>query len=577
MIRWLARALVFLLGLLPDGALQALARMLFSRSWRRFEHDVANPRETQLARLMLIVQRAADTEFGRQHGFADITTLEDYQAKVPIRAYDELEPYIRRMTEGEGNVLIGDRPPFYAQTSGTTGTPKFVPATPVYLAEYRAPRRVWIRQVMQAFPGLLRGKILSVHSPRIEGHTKDGTPFGSITVAMSGDPDAGDVPSAVFGVEAVPRRVFLMEDFAKKYYVLLRLAAQEDVTLAAAVNPSTLVLLADKLDELHERLARDVEAGTLEGLDDLDEPLRSEVAAILRKNPAAAARIRDSRARHGRVLPTDVWPNIVGLLCWKGGSAPFYLSQLAELYPDRKIMDYGYVATEGGFSIPLSPEGASGVVAVGAHVLEFVPEDVRAEGGSTPALLADELEIGRRYRVIVTASSGLYRYDINDVVECTGKYESTAEIAFVHKGGNMISMTGEKIGERHVVEAFDAATRDTGIRLHGFCVSVEIEKPPRYVFGVEPDGELGEPELLRLLDACEAALRDANIEYAAKRDSLRLGPPTMRVLERGAFERDRKRRVAAGAPDSHVKPLHLVRDLSRLEAFGVTRAFERST
>ena len=34
-----------------------------------------------------------------------------------------------------------------------------------------------------------------------------------------------------------------------------------------------------------------------------------------------------------------LWPNIAGLLSWKGGSAPFYLSQLASLYAGNKVMD----------------------------------------------------------------------------------------------------------------------------------------------------------------------------------------------------------------------------------------------
>ena len=133
----------------------------------------------------------------------------------------------------------------------------------------------------------------------------------------------------------------------------------------------------------------------------------------------------------------------------------------------------------------------------------------------------------------------------------------------------MLSITGEKIGESHVVEAF--ARVATRFPVAGFCVSAELVQPPRYVFGVEPAAKIVDAELL---DACEAALREVNIEYAAKRDSLRLGPPKLKLLEQGAFERFRRERVASGAPDSHVKPPHLVREIDKLDALGVDHEFQ---
>lgn len=537
-----------MLGLLPDAVLRAGARALFSKSWKRFEDATMRPREVQLERLMLIVERAKDTAFGREHDFANIRSLEDYRARVPIQPWDAFEPYIERMLAGEDNVLIPDRPTLFARSSGTTGSAKHVPVTPMYLGEYRVPRRVWARGVMQAFPGLIRGKFLSVHSPKLEGASKAGVPYGSITVAFGADTGGP--------FDAVPRSLFLLEDFGLRYRVMLRLALQEKITLAAAVNPSTLVLIAKKLDEHADTLAEELRAGTFRDLDLLPEPIKTDVRLALRKDEKAAQRIALARAKTGRVLPTDVWPELVGMLCWKGGSAPFWLEKLAAWYPGRKAMDYGYVATEGGFSLPLSNNGASGVVAVLGHVLEFVQED-RPE----VVALADELIVGKRYRVLITGSHGLYRYDINDIVECTGYHHKTAEIAFVHKGGNMLSITGEKLGERHVIEAATRAEAESAVKLAGFCVAPELGELPRYVVAIEPiapiDAQAGE----KFLRAFEHALRAVNIEYAAKRDTERLGPPALRVLPKGAFERDRHRRVKNGAPDSHVKPLHLARDL----------------
>lgn len=562
----LARGGLTALGLMPDSVIRALGGIFYSRSEARFLAAARNPRKAQLDRLFSILRRAQGTVFGREHAFSEVRTLGDYRRHVPIRGWETFEPYVERMLAGESGVLVDDRPMLYARSSGTTGTPKHVPVTEAFLEEYSRPRRVFALSVLRAFPGLVRGKILSVHSPRVEARASDGTPCGSITLAFGAadgtDQRLGD--GADSPLDAVPKSLFLIDDYALRYYAMLRLALQEKVSIAAAVNPSTLVMIGRKLDAFGDALASELRAGTMGGLERIPAPIRSDIERRLRKVPRVAERIEVARRSRGRVIPTDVWPEMVGLLSWKGGSAPFWLEKLASLYPGRPIMDYGYVATEGGFSIPLSPDQRGGVVSVLGHFLEFVPEEELARGDASGVCLADELEIGRRYRVLVTGSHGLYRYDINDVVECTGYFGNTSEIAFVHKGGNMLSMTGEKLGESHVVEAAARAEAATGLRLSGLCLAPELADPPRYVVALEASSPLGSEDRERFLSCFEASLRAVNIEYAQKRESERLGPLELRVLPEGAFERDRVRRVRAGAPDSHVKPLHLARDLSRL-------------
>ncbi|MEQ9503211.1 MAG: GH3 auxin-responsive promoter family protein [Deltaproteobacteria bacterium] len=554
-------------GLLPDDAIRAGARLLFSGSWRRFVEATQDPRAAQTSRLLALVHRAKDTAIGREHDFGSIRTVEDFQRAVPVRTYDDFEPYLLRMVEGESNVLIPDEPFFFGRSSGTTGTPKYIPITPVYVAEYRLPRRVWARQVVQAFPGLVRGRILTMHSPRVEGTTPKGTPYGSVTVGLTTKP--GAVEQALTGnpLDATPRAAFAIDDFDLKYYAILRFAAQERVSLAAAINPSTLVLFAKKLDEDAEALAKDLHDGTMRGLDTLPDATKKPLATALRKRPDAARRLEASKTKHGYVVATDVWPELCGLCCWKGGSAPFYTPQLERYYPGREALDYGFLATEGGFSIPLSPQSKGGVVSVLGHFLEFVPE-----AGGDP-VLADGLELGQRYRVLITGSHGLYRYDINDVVECVGHFENTAEVAFVHKGGNMLSITGEKIGERHVVDAAARAEAETGVAVAGFTVACRLTEPPRYVFAVEPRAPIDEGAARGYLAAFEAALSDVNMEYAAKRSSQRLGAPELWVVEVGAYDRERRRRVSDGAPDSHVKPPHLAKDVGFVESLGVVARY----
>ncbi|MBI5496421.1 MAG: GH3 auxin-responsive promoter family protein [Deltaproteobacteria bacterium] len=556
----LARGALALVRLLPPPAIAGGARLLFSKSWRQFEAACADPRAAQEARLAAILARNAGTAFGKEHGFDGIRGYDGYR-KVPVRGWTEFAPWVRRMLGGERDVLCAEDVFFYARSSGTTGEPKSIPVTAGYLEEFRHPRRVWMRQVAQAMPGLMRGHVLTVHSPSIEGRSQGGVPYGSITVAMGG---AREDPT---GFDPVPRRVFKLPDFQARYYTALRFALQVPVSIMAAINPSTLVLLCQVLRDRAEELARDLEAGTLWDGARVSDEERALLRPRLRRSPRTARALREAMQQRGLVRPVDVWPMLAGALCWKGGSAPFYLEQLAPLLPGLPVMDYGYAASEGCFTVPMDAGAGQGVAAAAGHVMELIPWQPY-EAGSREAVPLWEARQGERYVVVITGSHGLYRYDMQDVVEVTGFRGKAPVLAFHHKTGNMVSVTGEKVAESHVVEAVTRACGQVGVRTRGFAVAPELVNPPRFVLAVEPEAALDPAAAERLVTAADGALQDANLEYRAKRESLRLGPMVLRQLPAGAFERHRARRVAAGAPDAHVKPPHLSRQLSVLDELG---------
>ena len=560
---------------LPKALVRAGARLLFSKSFRAFERAAADPGATQRERLFDILQRNRDTAFGRAHGFSDIASVKDFQRRVPIRGYDELEPWIQRAVRGEAYVLTTEPVIFFGRTSGTTGAAKYIPVTASYVEEFRRGRRVWARQVAQAFPGLVRGSLLTVHSPRIEGRTDSGIPYGSITVAMGDSDVAATGRRKLFsGLESIPREVFFVEDFEARYYLLLRLAVGVPVSLMAAVNPSTLLLLCRKLTELAPALIPECRDGTLRTDLGISSDLVRSVRSCLRPRPEVAERLERSLSTHGRVRPVDVWPELCGLLCWTGGAAPFFLRQFPDWFEALPVMDYGYAATEGNFSVVMEPGTGGGVISLLGHFLEFVPESER-ESRDPIALTAQELEPGKRYFVLVTAGNGLCRYDMNDVVEVSGRYRSTPVIRFCHKGQNVTSITGEKLSESQMIEAVTRAQADSGVSLLGFSATVHLEgEMPRYLIAVEPSRPQPDAALRALARACDRRLMDANIEYRAKRESARLGLPLLALVRPGAFDELRRERVAAGAPDAHVKLPHLTPDPALIQRLGLERVLE---
>ena len=103
-----------------------------------------------------------------------------------------------------------------------------------------------------------------------------------------------------------------------------------------------------------------------------------------------------------------------------------------------------------GATAPKQDGTAAGVLAVHASFFEFIAEE-EIDAPCPAARLAHELEEGRRYYVLLTGANGLYRYDLNDIVEVRGFHHRTPKVAFVRKGRDMVSITGEKLHLNHPI------------------------------------------------------------------------------------------------------------------------------
>ena len=67
-----------------------------------------------------LIKVGAKTEFGKEHGFDQIKTHEDFVKQVSIRDYEQFKPYIEKIKQGKHNVLWKGQPIYLAKTSGTT-------------------------------------------------------------------------------------------------------------------------------------------------------------------------------------------------------------------------------------------------------------------------------------------------------------------------------------------------------------------------------------------------------------------------------------------------------------------------
>ncbi|MCB9793767.1 MAG: GH3 auxin-responsive promoter family protein [Alphaproteobacteria bacterium] len=514
----------------PDGNGPYRVLRGFARPAVEALHEgLEDPRAAQAKRLAAILDNARGTAFAQDHGLRGDEDLEAFRAAVPVRDYDGHRPWLDRVVAGESGVVSRAKVQSLLKTSGTTGASKLLPVTDPYAAEVAAGQALWRLALIRDHEGVTKGGALTLVSPAVEGYTAGGLPFGSNTGRMH-----EAQPWVVRLRYPVPSAVYRIHDSELRLYCALRFALQSPLSSITTANPSTLLLLCRRLMEHREALSADLADGTLNR--GPAEALGKQVRRRLRWHLRRRRPPQDWR-------PARLW-DLVTVNCWKGGPARYFLDQLPEaLGGEVTVREVGITASEGYFAIPLSDEGAGGVAWLGGHVLEFIDED------GAPRW-AWELEQGRAYRLVVTTSGGLFRYDLNDILEVTGFLGKAPVLRFLRKGGNVLSMTGEKVTEDQIVSAMRAALG--GARPRGFTVGYRLrpgEAVPALTLAVEGSVDEALPERL------DAALRAGNIEYESKRESGRLGPPCLLRLPEGSYARYRAARVAQGAPDGQVKDL----------------------
>jgi len=520
----------------------------------------ADPRRAQERRLQTILARNESCVFGKEHGFASIRSIADFRSRIPLSSYDQLTPWIERMVRGERNILTADDPVFFAVTSGSTGPRKFIPINRDLEKDLAQAQLFWLARLIRDDSRVGERKFLYLAPPAREGLTEGGVPYGSIAGTLFGRQERH--VSRVFSAflsrgRVIPPYVSAVKTPRLKSYLTARLALCRSLGSINSANPSTIVLFFRLLKDRGEALARETRDGRLR-LDiggDLSRAEREDLAERLRPDPRAAARL-EAALEEDPLDPRKIWPGLRIVQCWLGGTLSFYVSELRRYTRELPLRDVGYRASEGFFAIPQANETAAGVLHVAGHFLEFLPDDSSSE----ETLLADELEAGRTYRLIVTQSGGLYRYDLEDIVQVESFYEKTPVVRFLHKAGGTLSVTGEKVTESHLLQAMHSLRAAFGLPEIEFALAVREEIPPRYVLFLEMSGipaggfEAGE-RIGRFLDE---ELRRRNCEYEAKRTSGRLGPPLVVRLRQGSFAGFRAKFLVLGENDPQYKPRHMI-------------------
>lgn len=529
----------------PHDLLAGIYRPLLER----FEAAAKDPVAAQEARLRSLLAANATSEYGRRHGFASIGSMKEFRAHVPRVEFDDIAAEVARIADGEQGILTTEPVQRFVKTSGTTGPSKRIPITASLAAEVRDAQLVWLIHLLRESPRHANGAKLALVSPEDGELTPGGLPVGANTGRMQ-----RALPWFVRVQTKPPREVLAVKNPEVRAFLVALAAAGTDVGSLTTANPSTVWMLAKRLRAWAEPLADALARGGIPDRCADGTPIPGGVQYVLSRffprRRARAAALRSAAAGNGALFPA-LWPRLTTVNCWRGGPAKFWLDLLAPELGGLPVRDPGISASEGFFAVPLESGTAAGVLLSNGPVFELDP----VGGGETVPI--DRVETGAEYELFITTCGGLWRYAMRDVLKVVGFHHRAPLVEFVRKAGNVLSITGEKVTESHVLAAAAHAAERCGYVLSGAGATVVKADPPHYLALLEVERARDEQRARReetdLAEAFDRALGEANVEYEGKRADGRLGPARVKVVADGSFERLRRARLAAGAPEAQVK------------------------
>ncbi|MCZ8071273.1 MAG: GH3 auxin-responsive promoter family protein [Cytophagales bacterium] len=314
-----------------------------------------------------LVAGARSTEFGRDHGFADIKTYDEFKKQVPIRDYEVLKPYIERVLHGEENILWPGKPAYFAKTSGTTSGTKYIPMTKESVPNHiNSARNALLSYVHETGNGsfLDGGLIFLSGSPELD--EKAGIKTGRLSGIVN-----HHVPQYLRSNQKPTYATNCIEDWETKLDKIIEETVNENMTLISGIPPWAQMYF--------DRIV----------------------------------------AKTGKKIK-DVFPNF-SMFVYGGVNFEPYRAKLFDTIGKKIDSIETYPASEGFIAYQDSQRHEGLLMLLNSGIFfEFVPAE-EFFNEKPRRLSIGEVELGKNYALIINNNAGLLGYSIGDTVKFVSK------------------------------------------------------------------------------------------------------------------------------------------------------------
>lgn len=525
--------------------------------------------KTQKKLLLGLMKDNKTTVYGKANNFGNVKSVEDYQSIVPLSTYADYEDYVWRMANGEKGLITNRVIRRFTESSGSTGRSKLVPLSG---------RAEWVCQCF----GFSAPVGCAVKYFREQGRLLP--PQRGLNTAEIGSRKlpGGKRVSCISSIPLLNLRHFIPlfnttpADVMyhnepvdmDMHYAKLRFALQDrKVSYLTTIFITTLESMLFYLENNWEMLCDDIENGTINSGINMPDKIRNKLLKKLKPNPKRADELRAEFRKGFDVSPIvpRIWPECEWIFGMGTGALSLYEKKLRRYIGDKMAMHYlGYAATEALMAVPIEFNSFEYVILPQNGFFEFLPLD--APESSRP-LTIGELEVGKEYELILTNTSGFYRYRIEDVVKVTGYYYGSPKITFCYRLNQIANISGEKINQMALDEIVDNFSNEIGELLIGYSIYADRSTSHgHYVLFIETTGVHGKDEEEQLAKRFEEALCNGNVSVAPLIASGALGHCEVRLLRRGTYDEYRQMLKDEGANLNQIKPVKVI-DTDKKKAF----------
>lgn len=470
--------------------LTSLVRLFLHRRVRAIRRYAKEGDAIQMKMLLRLVQAARDTEWGKEHGYRSIRTYEDFAANVPIGNYASHKPYIKRMMEGAPDILWKGVIRKYAVSSGTTSDAvKYIPVS----------KRGLKRSHMQGGHDVTAtyldrnrdSHVAHGYSLILSGSLDSGKETGPRQVGDISAHMAGSIPPLLRKLLHIlpPADISGIRDIHDRYEALSELIAGKKLVSVSGVPTWNILLMGMAVQKAGVRTAE------------------------------------------------ELWPQME-FIAHGGMSLIPYRKKLEEMFPSGKLRFIeNYNASEGFFGVQTDPDDPAMTLMLDyENFYEFVPMSSYGRPDAK-ALPVWEVEPGVEYALLVSTSSGLWRYDMGDVV----RFTRTKPYKFVIVGRTHqnINIVGEDLSVQQAEKALEKACRQSGAAVREFTVAPDWAYQKRdgvkirHEWLVEFEKEPKNPEEFeKLLDK---AVQEEDFDYKHALINQEASPLVVRKARPGLF------------------------------------------
>ena len=461
------------------------------------------PAEVQRNELLQLIRKAELTQFGRDHHFSSIRSVEDYPRAVPLRTYEAFwNEYWQKTYPTLINSTWPGKIPFVAVSSGTSsGTTKYIPCSSEMVASNT---KAGVDLLIYHVKNRPTSQILGGRSFMLGGSTDLENPVEGVFVGDLSGIAVKTLPWWARQRYFPPPELALLKDWEQKIDKLARGSQEHDIRMISGV-PSWLLIFFDKLSALV---------------------------------PSSEVKV------------AKLFPNLEMLVHGGVNFAPYYRQFSERLAGSKAELREVYPASEGFIAVADRGFG-EGLRLNLDHGLffEFVPFEELQSPSPTRHWIGNA-ELGVNYAIVVTSCAGLWSYILGDTVKFVDL--SPPRLLITGRTSYYLSAFGEHVIAEEVEDAVTTAAREIKLDVADFTVGPVFPKNPGdlggHVYFIEFTNALpAERQIEQLSIAIDRRLHERNEDYAAHRaGGFGLSSPTIRALRPGTFAAWMKKRGKLG-------------------------------